>query len=44
MRRRWGTDDRSLAILYAGRLSADKGLRLIVPIRRELLRRGIEHR
>jgi glycosyltransferase involved in cell wall biosynthesis len=44
MRRRWGIDDRRLAILYAGRLSVEKGLRLIVPIRRELFRRGIEHR
>ena len=44
IRRRWQVDDRRLAILYAGRLSAEKGLRLVAPIQRELYRRGVEHR
>jgi glycosyltransferase involved in cell wall biosynthesis len=44
MRQRWQVDERRLAILYAGRLSEEKGLHLIAPIQRELYRRGIEHR
>ncbi len=44
LRRRWGVDDRRPAILYAGRLSAEKGLALVSPLQRVLHRRGLEHR
>ncbi len=43
LRRHWHIDERRPAILYAGRLSAEKGLGLIEPIRRALVRHGLEH-
>ncbi|MEO8481662.1 MAG: glycosyltransferase family 1 protein [Acidobacteriota bacterium] len=44
LRRRWGVDDGRPAILYAGRLSAEKGLALVAPLQRVLHRHGIKHR
>lgn len=43
LRQRWHADDRRPAILYAGRLSGEKGLGLVRAIRRGLLQRGLEH-
>jgi glycosyltransferase involved in cell wall biosynthesis len=44
LRRRWQIDDRRLAILCLGHLSAERGLQQIAPIQRELHRRGVAHR
>ncbi len=44
LRDRWHVSDRRLAILYCGRLVREKGLGLIEPLHRWLLRRGIAHR
>lgn len=44
LRRRWVVDDRRPAILYAGRLSPEKGLAIVVPLQRLLHRHGLEHR
>lgn len=43
LRREWKVDARRPAILYAGRLSAEKGLGLIARIRQLLHRRAVEH-
>ncbi|HUL73258.1 MAG TPA: glycosyltransferase family 1 protein [Vicinamibacterales bacterium] len=43
LRRAWRADDRRPAILYAGRLSREKGLDLVGPLQRELARRGVAH-
>ncbi|HEX5216919.1 MAG TPA: glycosyltransferase [Vicinamibacterales bacterium] len=44
LRERWHVSDRRLAILYCGRLVREKGLDVIEPLYRWLLRRGIAHR
>lgn len=44
LRDAWGVGDRRPAILYAGRLSSEKGLALMGPIQQALLRHGIAHR
>jgi len=44
LRESWGVGDRRPAILYAGRLSSEKGLALMGPIQQALLRHGIAHR
>lgn len=44
LRASWHVDDRRPAILYAGRLSHEKGLALIPPLQRYLERRRIAHR
>jgi glycosyltransferase involved in cell wall biosynthesis len=44
LRRAWRVDDRRPAVLYAGRLSKEKGLALVGPLRRVLLRHGLPHR
>lgn len=44
MRNDWHVDHRRPAILYAGRLSHEKGLAIVEPVRRALLRHGLEHR
>ncbi|ODS52647.1 MAG: hypothetical protein ABS36_16500 [Acidobacteria bacterium SCN 69-37] len=43
-RRTWRVDDRRPAILYAGRLSAEKGLRVIGDVQRLLHRHAVDHR
>lgn len=43
-RQRWRVDDRRPAILYAGRLSREKGLDIVPAISRWLDRRGVQHR
>ena len=43
-RRAWRVDERRPAILYAGRLSAEKGLSIIEAIQTRLHRRAIAHR
>jgi len=43
LRRAWHVDDRRPAILYAGRLSREKGLALVGPIQRQLHRHGLAH-
>jgi glycosyltransferase involved in cell wall biosynthesis len=42
-RRAWHVDDRRPAILYAGRLSREKGLDIVGPLQRQLHRHGIAH-
>jgi glycosyltransferase involved in cell wall biosynthesis len=42
-RRAWHVDARRPAILYAGRLSREKGLDLVAPIQQQLHRRGLAH-
>jgi len=44
LRRAWGVDDRRPVILYAGRLSAEKGLDLAARIQQCLHRRAVAHR
>lgn len=44
LRASWGVDDRRPAILYAGRLSSEKGLALFPAIQRALRRRHLDHR
>jgi glycosyltransferase involved in cell wall biosynthesis len=44
LRRAWRVDDRRPAVLYAGRLSKEKGLALVAPLRQLLLRHGLQHR
>lgn len=44
LRESWGVGDRRPAILYAGRLSSEKGLAMMGPLQHALLRRGIAHR
>lgn len=44
LRERWHVSDRRPAIVYAGRLSQEKGLALLPGIRSALYRRGVEHR
>ena len=44
LRDAWGVGDRRPAILYAGRLSSEKGLALMGPLQHALLRHGIAHR
>jgi glycosyltransferase involved in cell wall biosynthesis len=44
LRDSWGVGDRRPAILYAGRLSSEKGLALMGPLQHALLRKGIAHR
>lgn len=44
LRESWHVDDRRPAVLYAGRLSREKGLAMIGPLRRQLLRHGLAHR
>jgi glycosyltransferase involved in cell wall biosynthesis len=43
LRRQWRVDSRRPAILYAGRLSAEKGLKHLPRIRQLLHRRAVEH-
>lgn len=43
LRNTWHVDDRRPAILYAGRLSREKGLDLIEPLQRRLHRHGLAH-
>ena len=43
LRRAWHVDDRRPAILYAGRLSREKGLDIIAPLHTQLDRQGIAH-
>ena len=42
-RRAWHVDVRRPAILYAGRLSREKGLHLVGPLQQQLHRRGLAH-
>ena len=44
LRESWRVGDRRPAILYAGRLSSEKGLSLMGPIQQALLRKGVAHR
>lgn len=44
LRRQWQVDDRRPAILYAGRMSSEKGLSLISDMQRHLHRRAVAHR
>jgi len=44
LRDAWHVSDRRPAILYAGRLSSEKGLGLITQVQQHLLRRGLAHR
>lgn len=44
LRETWRVGDRRPAILYAGRLSSEKGLALVAPIQQALLRRRLAHR
>jgi glycosyltransferase involved in cell wall biosynthesis len=44
LRERWGVDERRPAVLYAGRVSREKGLDLLVPLGPMLHRAGVEHR
>jgi glycosyltransferase involved in cell wall biosynthesis len=43
-RRAWGVDDRRPAILYAGRLSREKGLALVAPVAQYLREHALPHR
>lgn len=43
LRRKWRVDGRRPAVLYAGRLSAEKGLAILPRVRQLLHRRAIEH-
>lgn len=43
LRQHWRVDERRPAILYAGRLSREKGLDLVEPIHRILMRHGVNH-
>ena len=44
LRQKWHVDHRRPAILYAGRLSREKGLELVEGIQQRLRRHGIDHR
>src|SRR5262249_4114199 len=44
VRRRWGIGPNEVVLLYVGRISREKGLADIAPLRRALLARGIAHR
>jgi glycosyltransferase involved in cell wall biosynthesis len=44
LRERWHVSDRRLGLLYVGRVSREKGLALLAPIRDRLHAMGIEHR
>ena len=44
LRRAWGVDDRRPAILYAGRLSREKGLALVAPVAQHLREHALPHR
>jgi len=44
LRESWGAGDRRPAILYAGRLSSEKGLALMGPIQNALLRKRVAHK
>lgn len=44
LRESWQVSDRRPAILYAGRLSSEKGLAMMAPLHRALLRRKVQHR
>jgi len=44
LRRAWHVDDRRPAIIYVGRLSAEKGLRMAAPFQRALHRHAVDHR
>jgi glycosyltransferase involved in cell wall biosynthesis len=44
LRRAWRVDERRPAILYAGRLSSEKGLAIIADVQRQLHRRAVAHR
>ncbi len=44
LRDRWRVGDRRPAILYVGRLSEEKGVRLFAPLRDRLHAMGLEHR
>lgn len=44
LRDHWGVSDRRPAIIYAGRISQEKGLALLPGVRSALYRRGIDHR
>ena len=44
LRESWHVDNRRPAILYAGRLSSEKGLALVEPLQRWLLEQRIAHR
>jgi glycosyltransferase involved in cell wall biosynthesis len=44
LRESWHVDARRPAILYAGRLSREKGLALMKPVQRLLRRHGLDHR
>jgi glycosyltransferase involved in cell wall biosynthesis len=43
LRNGWHVDDRRPAVIYAGRLSREKGLALVAPIERLLHRDGVAH-
>jgi glycosyltransferase involved in cell wall biosynthesis len=44
LRRAWRVDERRPAILYAGRLSSEKGLAIMADVQRQLHRRAVAHR
>lgn len=44
LRRKWHVDHRRPAILYAGRLSREKGLAIVEGLQRMLRRHGLDHR
>lgn len=44
LRRAWRVDERRPAILYAGRLSSEKGLAILADVQRRLHRRAVAHR
>lgn len=44
LRAHWGVSDDTLAILYTGRLSSEKGLDLFEPLQRALHLRGVRYR
>jgi glycosyltransferase involved in cell wall biosynthesis len=44
LRRAWRVDERQPAILYAGRLSSEKGLAIVEDVQRHLHRRAAAHR
>lgn len=44
LRDSWHVSDRRPAILYVGRVSAEKGLRMLPDLQRLLLARGLQHR
>ncbi len=44
LRESWHVSDRRPAILYAGRLSSEKGLAIMGQVQQHLLRRGLAHR